>query len=60
MQQVDIEIMGTGDGSLSNEVIMLGKIKKETSGLEKCYRKIHCIFKKVSSTFNITKLSEFV
>jgi len=46
MQQVDIEIMGTGDGSVSNEIIMLGKIKKETSGLEKCYRKIHCIFKK--------------
>jgi len=39
---------------------MLGKIKKETCGLEKCYRKTHFIFKKVSSTFNITKLSEFV
>jgi len=25
MQQVDIEIMGTGDGSVSNEIIMLGK-----------------------------------
>jgi len=24
MQQVDIEIMGTGDGSVSNEIIMLG------------------------------------